>query len=86
MTIIHIPCDAETRNELSSMVYKRWTLAYDNLSAVKTLTWEATNSLYPKNEWRLYHNSALKSAERELHLAQKLKEAICQYSPLILGE
>jgi hypothetical protein len=84
--IIHIPLDAPCRNEIASMVYARWSDAFTKLTEVKQLTWEATNRFCPKNEWPLYHKNLIESAETELITATVLKESICKYSPLIMGE
>jgi hypothetical protein len=84
--IFDIPCNAIVRNELSSMVYDRYCRAYDNLKITKTLTWESTNKFCPKNEWPDYRATMIASAEKELEIATTLKDTICKYSPLVIGE
>ena len=84
--IIDIPCDAEVRNELSSMVYDRWSRACDNLKNVKNLTWEGVDKFCPKNDWPQHHKIMLSNAEKELKIATTLKDAICKYSPIVSGE
>jgi hypothetical protein len=84
--IFDIPCDAIVRNELASMVYDRYCKAYDNLKITKTLTWESTNKSCPKNEWPQYHATMIANAEKELDISTMLKDKICKYSPLVIGE
>jgi hypothetical protein len=78
--------DAKTRLEIASMVYHRWTIAYDAMKEAKAATWESMGKFCPKNEWHLYHADMIENAEKELELAEKLKSDICPFSPLITGE
>ena len=81
-----IELDAESRFELASMAYDRWSNAFEAHKKAKQLTWESVNKFCPKNEWPDYHKSMVAEAEKELNKATKLKDAICKYSPLITGE
>lgn len=76
----------KVRLELASMAYSRWCLAFEELKAVKVLTWEGQNKFCPKAEWPLYHGEMIKEAEKELRTALEIKEAFCNYSPLVTGE
>jgi hypothetical protein len=78
--------DATTRNEIARMCYARWTVAYDNMKHIKSMTWETNKHVCPKAEWSLFHAEMLKSAQKELTLAEKLKADVCPFSPLIKGE
>jgi hypothetical protein len=78
--------DAFTRNELASMVYARWSSAFENLKKTKSLTWESTGKFCPRAEWPSYHETMLAGAQKELEYASRLKETVCKYSPLICGE
>lgn len=78
--------DAKTRLEIASMVYSRWSEAWDNVKTVKALTWETSGKFSPKDEWPLYYADMLKHAKEELSLAEKLKADICPFSPLVTGE
>lgn len=80
-----IELDPTERLELASMAYNRWCIAFDALKTSKALTWESAGKFCPKNEWHLYHADMIKTAEKELTLAVKLKDAICRYSPLVIG-
>lgn len=78
--------DAIARNELASMAYARWSMAYDNYKKTKQLTWEQNKQVCPKSDWSSFHSQMIQSAEKELELASKVKDQICKYSPLICGE
>jgi hypothetical protein len=86
MTIIDVPLDAKARLEIASMVYSRWSLAFDSLKNTKALTWESQNRFCPKADWPFFHKSLIESAQKEFDLACKLKEDMCKYSPLVTGE
>jgi hypothetical protein len=75
--------DAITRNEIASMVYSRWVVAYENYKDVKNMQWDKS---CPKAEWPQFHAHMLASAQKELDLATKLKADICSFSPLVKGE
>lgn len=77
--------DAETRLEIASMVYNRWCIAFDKLKEVKALTWESAGKFCPKADWPSFHSDMIKTADKEMQLATRLKDSVCKYSPLIIG-
>ncbi len=78
--------DAVTRNEIASMVYSRWCVAFDRLKEAKARTWESNKHVCPKADWPFFYKSAVDHADKEFKLAEKLKADICPFSPLIKGE
>lgn len=83
---MQIDLDPTERLEFASMAYSRWSDAFIALKAAKAATWESTGKTCPKGDWPLFHDANIKHAQKELDLATKLKDAICKYSPLIIGE
>lgn len=83
---MQIELDAKERLELASMAYARWSIAFDNVKLAKGATWEQNKQVCPKSDWIDFYNDRLKYALDELELAAKLKDAICKYSPLVIGE
>jgi hypothetical protein len=67
------------------MAYARWSKAYDDLKAAKALTWESAGRFCPRAEWPLYSAAQIEDAEKELAKAERLKAAICPFSPLMEG-
>lgn len=82
---VNLSLDEITRTEIASMIYSRWSEAFDALKKTKSLTWESAGKFCPKTEWSLYHAEMIKQAEMEFELATKLKNDICKYSPLVMG-
>lgn len=76
----------KARLEIASMVYSRWSRAFDSLNNTKALTWESQHKFCPKADWPLFHKSMIEKAQKEFDLATELKNEICKYSPLVAGE
>lgn len=77
--IVQIPLDATTRLELASMVYARWAKAYDAHKLAKAQVWETQKHVCPKADWPLFYEKSVEHAEKELKLATKLKQDICEH-------
>lgn len=86
MTIKQVPLSALARNKLASMAYEQWSVSYESLKAVKALTWESAGKFCPKAEWPQYHTSMVINAEKELAEAAAVKDEICKWSPIVMGE
>lgn len=77
-----VPLSAETRLELASMAYARWSAAFDAHKAAKAETWESAGRFCPRDEWPLFHARRLNAARTELDKAARIKDEICPHSPL----
>lgn len=83
---MQVDLDAEARLELASMAYERWSKAWETAKLVRAETWESAGKFCPKADWPQFHEARRKSASDELDKAERVKKAICPFSPLILGE
>ncbi len=84
--IKEVPLSAKARLEIASMVYSRWCNAFDALKAAEKETWESAGKFCPKDEWPQYHADRKQSALTDFSIASQLKNEMCKWSPLVLGE
>ncbi len=83
---MQIELSPEARLEIASLVYDKWCKAYDAFKLAKTQTWESAGKFCPKSEWPLFQAKMLESAQKELDKWARLKDEVCKYSPLVIGE
>lgn len=81
--IVNVPLDAEARNAISSMVYSRWSEAFDTLKKAKAEDWDKV--ICPKSDWPQFHQARIEHAQKEFDLCSRLKANVCKWSPLVLG-
>lgn len=83
---MQIELSAEARLECASLVYAKWGESFYQLKIAKSAKWEDNKQCCPKGDWPLFYQSNLEYAQKEFDKWSALKEEICKYSPLIIGE
>lgn len=83
---MQIELSAEARLECASLVYGKWSEAYDQLKLAKNATWENSGKTCPKGDWPLFREQNLVFAQKEYDKWSALKVEVCKYSPLVIGE
>ena len=66
----------EYLNEAQGLIYKQWTIAFDNLKAVKAEKDDGSK------DWQQFHTIRLKNASDELAKWTRLKNESIAISPL----
>lgn len=83
---MQIELSAEARLEIAALVYSKWAQSFDAFKAAKTATWENNKQVCPKGDWPLFQADQMEYAQKTLDKWTRLKEEVCKYSPLVIGE
>lgn len=83
---MQIELSPETRLEIASLVYDKWCKAHEAMKLAKTQTWESAGKFCPKADWPLFQARILKDSQKEFDKWTRLKDEVCKYSPLVIGE
>jgi len=77
--------DAEARNELAFMAYGKWTECIDMLKIAKEMQFDKRVD-GDKLSFELSKKECIRRAEENLAKAVRVKDQICKYSPLVVGQ
>lgn len=69
----------ELMSECAQLVYRQWTIAFDNLKAVKA---EKPN-LKLEPDWEQFHKIRLENAQKDYDKWDRLRKEITPLSPLV---
>jgi hypothetical protein len=83
---MQIELSATARLECANLIYGKWSEAFDTLKVAKNATWETSGKTCPKSDWPLFRAHNLEHAQKEFDKWSALKEEVCKYSPLVIGE